>query len=168
MRVPIGVCDVVFRGQTYFQLADAAVFEAMPTYETLSMGQFEKRHILSDYLVSLDLSLNDENYDTLKLAYPALKDYGAGLYDNPSMVNYEGEPLIIHPISMGDDKEYDITIFSAILDPEKGLTRTYAKGVDAISIRFLGQPSEKINGNKFKSYFFIGDTEGAGIQLWRY
>lgn len=166
IRVPLGVCDVTFQEQTYFQLADAAVFEAIPTYDNVRAGQFQKLYMVTDYVVSLDLMLNDENYNTLKLSYPALQDYKNGLYDNPAKVNYHGEPLVIHPVEAGESKEYDITIFSAILDPEKGYTRTYSKGLDMVSIRFLGQPAKRFEGNAFKSYFFIGDTDEAGVKIW--
>jgi len=163
IRIPIGLCDVTYDGVTHTNLADEAMFEAKPTYQTLKGGQFNKHYILEDYRVSFELYLSEESYDTLKLANPSLKEYNGGLYDNPSNVNQNGKQLVIHPSEAGESKDYDITIFSAIIDPKQPYSKTYKKGLDMVKVRFLGQPDKNINGNEFKSYYFIGDTVEAGV-----
>jgi hypothetical protein len=163
MRIPIGLCDVTYNGITHTALADEAIFEAKPKYSIVRKGQMEKIPLLEDYDVSLQLYLHEETYETMKLANPSLHDYNGGLFDDPTKVNLIGKQLTIHPAEAGDSKEYDITLFSAILDYEQSYKRVFRKGIDTISIRFLGQPSKQINGNKFKSYYFIGDVVGAGV-----
>lgn len=163
IRIPVGLCDVTYNDVTYQSLASEAVFEVAPSYQTVKVGALGKMYLLEDYEVSLTIALTEESYNTLKLSNPALKDYKGGLYDNPALVNQQGKRLIIHPVNAGNSKEYDITIFNAIIDPENGFTRTYQKGVDMINVRFIGQPGKSINENVFQSFYFIGDTAEAGV-----
>ena len=168
IRIPFGLCDVAYNGVTYTQLADEATFEAIPKYTKLQHGQFEKIPMLEDYEVSLQLYLNEEKYETLLLSNPSLKllevnSVNLGLYDDPSSINLQGQPLTIHPVEAGSSKEYDITIFKAIVDYEQSYKRVFRRGIDTLSIRFIGQPSKQINGNVFKSYYFIGDVVRAGV-----
>ncbi|WP_163581112.1 hypothetical protein [Gracilibacillus saliphilus] len=165
MKLPYGLCDVTYNGITYKNLASESTFNAEPTYEILKGGIGKKFYFLTDYQVSLDIELNEENYDTLKLSNPALKDYNNGLYDKPTNVNPVGKLLTIHPVDAGHNKKYDITIFKAIIDPEKGFDRTFGKELDTIKVRFIGKPAKNINREIFKSYFFIGDLDQAGVSL---
>jgi hypothetical protein len=121
-------------------------------------------YLVADYQVSLNLSLHEETYENMKLAYPALQtDSYGGMYDNPSKINYTGQPLTIHPLESGDSKEYNITIISAIVDPEKLYKRVYGKEQDSLIIRFKGLPAKQFTGETFKSYFYIGDAVKAGV-----
>lgn len=164
MSLSIGICDITIDGNTYYNLGSDAIFTAQPTYETYRYGKMKKGYILLDYFVALDFTLSHENYDILKMALPALRDFESGLYDNPSNINYEyGKQVIIHPVDLGESKEYDITLFNAIPDPEQEFEKIYGKGVNPISIRLLALPTKKFEDNEFNSYFFIGDAEKAGV-----
>ncbi|AIF45431.1 hypothetical protein [Virgibacillus sp. SK37] len=163
LRIPVGLCDITYDGKTYSNLGSEALFETDKKYKKMNHGQQQIKYMLEEYVVSLTLSLSEENYETLKLADQSLKDYSGGLYDNPSKIDYDGKELIIHPVESGNDKTYDIVIFKAIVDPENPMIRTFSKGADTINIRFLGQPSKQIAGNTFKSYYFIGDPVKAGV-----
>lgn len=161
-NIRFGFCDVTYNGITYNNLADKAVFQAIPTYTKMFGGSPKKTYyLLEEYTVSLTLSLNFESYETLKLSFPAFKDYQNGMYDAPNKVNEEGTLLTIHPRSYGSNKNFDITMFLAIVDPEMGFNRTFDKSLDKINVRFLGQPSKKINEDN--TYFFIGDAMKAGV-----
>lgn len=160
IHIPFGLCDITYDGITHSNLADEAVFNVEPVYETVRFGHFQKKYFLTDYTVSLEIALTEENYQNLKLAFPALKDLNGGLYDDPTNVNLEGKQLTIHPVE-ADSKEYDITVFSVIIDPEKPFTRTYSKEADMITVKFLGQPSRNFGTDNFKSFFYIGDLGGV-------
>lgn len=162
IRLPYGLCKVTYDGEQLEYLADKVVFEARPKYQTLKVGKGEKRFLLEDYEVSLTMSLSNEQYETLKLANPSLQDHEHGMYDNPSAVNKKGKKLTIHPYEAGESKEFDLTIFSAIVDPKQPYIRTYDKKMDKVRIRFLGQPARQMSDSKFKSYYFIGDVEKVG------
>ncbi|MEB1806598.1 MAG: hypothetical protein LPK26_04695 [Bacillaceae bacterium] len=164
IRLPIGLCEITYDGVKLSNLADKVVFEAIPKYQKLRAGKMVKRYLLEDYNVSLTMSISNETYQTMKLANPALKDHEHGLYDNPSGVQRQGKQITIHPYHAGDSKEYDITIFSAIPDPEQPYVRTYDKKQDKVNIRFIGQPSKSFEGEDlFKSFYFIGDYESVEV-----
>lgn len=165
LRIPFGLCDVIFDGVSLTNLADKAVFQAIPSYKKLHGGKGNtiKRYLLEDYKVSMTLSLTNESYETFKLTSPSLKDFSNGLYDNPSKVDISGKVLTIHPRFVGNIKDYDITLFSAIVDPEQSFVRTYDKNLDKFEIKFIGQPAKDINNEGFNSYFYIGDAEKAGV-----
>ncbi len=166
MNIPLGLCDITYDGVTHSNLASEAIFKAQPTYEVIPYGVMQKDYILTDYKVTLDFALSEESYQTLKLANASLVDDGNGMYDNPSRDDLtDGKPLIIHPVYLGENKEYDITIFSAYVDPEKSFERTYSKGLDMIEVRFIGQPAHQFDNNGFNSHFYIGDAEKAGVTL---
>lgn len=160
-NIALGLCDVIYDGKTYSQLASEAVFNAEPEYEVVNGGKLQKFYILKDYHVSVEFSLHEESYETLKLANPSLESFGdGGLYDNPQR-KQEGKLLTLHPVSQGNDNHLDVNIFSAIVDPEKSFTRTYDKGVDELEVRFIGQPSKSFNKNEFESFYYIGDVDGV-------
>ncbi len=161
IRIPLGLCEVSYDGQQIKYLADKVVFEAKPKYQTMQAGQ-GKGYILEDYEVSLTMSVSNELYETMKLANPSLIDHAHGMFDNPTEVNKKGKQLTIHPYEAGDSKKYDITIFSAIVDPKQPYIRAFDKKMDKVKIRFLGQPSKQMSDSKFKSYYFIGDVEKVG------
>ncbi|MCR1833134.1 hypothetical protein NSA56_01820 [Oceanobacillus caeni] len=166
MNIPIGLCDITYDGQTHYNLASEAIFRAEPTYETIRFGALKKGHLLTDYIVSFEFNLSEESYNTLKLSNASLVNYKGGMYDNPlRKLSIEGKPLTIHPVDYGNSKEYDITIFKAIIDPKKAFERVYSKGTEMINIRFLGQPAQQINRSGFNSFYYIGDTVKAGISL---
>ncbi|UNC92712.1 hypothetical protein [Candidatus Contubernalis alkaliaceticus] len=162
IRIPIGLCKLIYGTQTLNNLADRAVFQAIPKYKQLfgGKGNTTQKYLLEKYDVSMIVSLTEENYDTLKLSIPYLETYEQGFYDNPNNPNMEGKPLIIHPSEAGETKEYDIVILDAILNPEKPFVRTYDKRVDKINVHFLGRP---VMRNDKLSYFFIGDWDSSGV-----
>lgn len=161
--VPIGLCDITIDGETYYSLGDDAYFRVQPTYETYRYGKMQKGYILTDYVVSFEFSLEQVNYDVLKMAM-SVHEYGNGLYDDPSSINFqEGKQVIIHPVDLGNNKDYDITLFSAIVDPEQEFEKVYGRGVNPISIRLIALPHRSFNGSNFNSFYFIGDAEKAGV-----
>lgn len=163
IHIPIGLCQITYGGAEIKYLAEKADFNAIPTYVKVYKGFHEPSYLLSDYKVSFSISLAEENYKNIQLSAPFLQSDGTGFYDNPGKVNGKGLPLIIHPYDSGDSKEYDILIFNAIPDPENPYKRTYDKTQDSISVSFIGLPSRKFSDNQFKSYFYIGDWEKAGV-----
>jgi hypothetical protein len=166
IRLPYGLCDITYDGKTYSNLADEAEFQVIPKYQKLKIGNGlgEFKYLLEDYYVSLSVVLTEENYETLKLANPSLQNYGGGFYDDPTRVNGEGKPLIIHPSNVDESiKDYDITIFRAVIDPESPYNRIFSKGIDKVRVNFIGKPYITLGNSKFKSYFFIGDTQKAGV-----
>jgi hypothetical protein len=163
IKIPIGLCEITYGDTVLKRFADKAQFQAIPTYKKMYKGFEDRAYLLEAYEVSLTLSLTEETYQNLLLAIPHLQQYQEGYYDNPSKVDTMGKTLIIHPLQAGNSKEYDIVIFRAIPDPEQLFTRTYDKKQDSISVKFIGLPGKQINGEKFKSYFFIGDWQTSGV-----
>lgn len=162
-HIPIGLCDITINGETYYSLGDDAYFRVQPAYETYRYGKMQKGYILSDYVVSFEFSLDQINYDVLKMAM-SLQEYENGFYDDPSAINFEhGKQVIIHPVDLGDNKDYDITLFSAIVDPEQELEKVYSKSVNPIRIRLIALPHKSFKDSNFNSHYFIGDAEKAGV-----
>jgi hypothetical protein len=163
IHIPIGLCSIKFGNDSINYLADKAEFNAIPTYKKLKKGQFENCYLLEDYSVTFSIFLSEESYKNIQLSSPFLQKASNGLYDNPNKVNLKGLPVIIHPLDSGDSKEYDIVIFNAIVDPENPYTRIYDKGMDRLNVKFIGLPGKSFNNQIFKSYFYIGDWEQAGV-----
>ncbi|MBU9714419.1 hypothetical protein [Evansella tamaricis] len=159
IRLPIGLCQVTYDGVSLSPLAEKVVFEAIPKYQELKGGQMQTFYLFEDYKVMLTMSISNETYETMKLSNPGLQDHEHGLYDNPAKIERDGKQITIHPYDAGESKEYDITIFSAIPDPNIPFKKTYDKRQDKVRLRFIGQPSKSFDDNKLKSYYFIGDYE---------
>jgi hypothetical protein len=164
-HLPFGLCEVTYDNTKLGIFADKAEFNAVPSYEKLfgGAGKSKTFYILKNYQVLLNLALQEETYENMKLAFPALQTDEYGMYDNPAKVDTTGKTLTIHPIESGDNLEYDITIFSAYIDPEKPYKRVYDKEKDSLIVRFKANPAKQFTGETFKSYFYIGDAVKAGV-----
>ncbi|MEC1786085.1 hypothetical protein [Schinkia azotoformans] len=160
LRIPIGFCEITYDSKVLRFFADECEFKAIPKYKKMYSGFDEVGYILEEYDVSLTVPLVEETYETLKMAIYNFDHELNGFYDNPTQVNSEGKPLIIHPIDIGATKEYDIVILNAFIDPEMGFNRVFKKEQDSISIRFKGK-SKKINDKLH--WFYIGDWSASGV-----
>jgi hypothetical protein len=164
IRIPYGQCEITYGDTKLKYLAEAVEFNAVPEYEKYSYGQFQIAYLLKNYTVTLDLELQEETYENMKLSFAGFKeDELGGMYDDPSNVDTTGKLLTIHPLESGNSKEFDLTIFRAIVDPEHTYKRVYGKEKDTISVRFIGLPTKPFGDGHFKSAFYIGDAEKAGV-----
>lgn len=165
IRLPFGLCDITYGDMQMSTLADAVTFEAVPIYTKLYGGQGEKFFMFGDYEVSLNVYLAEESLQNLTLAIPHLQPYAnGGFYDNPLKVDRTGKPLIIHPRIHGEDREFDLVIMRAIVDPENPFQKVYGKDADKYHVRFIGLPSKQLDDeSKYKSYFYFGDWQASGV-----
>lgn len=162
--LPIGLCDIKYGNQTIFQGSDAT-FSAVPKYAIASYGHglSDKRYFLGSYTVSFEVSVERETYETLCFSIPNIKKHEHGFFDNPSKVDTQGKRLVIHPYHAGENREYDICIWEAYIDPEMEVRRVFGKRVNSMPIRFLAKRvKEHKDRHITDSYFFIGDWSKVG------
>jgi hypothetical protein len=162
IKIPYGLCEITYGDKKLSIQADGAVFEAIPTYEVMNGGALNTytKYFLTEYDVRFTAYLQSEDYESLMLHYPNLKQHKYGLYDDASNVDTTGSRLIVHPKNLAS-LDYDLCIWDAYISPENGFTRNYNKETDKFEVAFVGKPVKDM-GELDKSYFFIGNWSEVG------
>lgn len=166
MKVGFGLADITIDGEKMGLQGDSAELEVTPNYlevETYELGIYD--HYLDSWTVKLKVVFQEEGFDKLKLAMPALYELqtaGAivGLTDGAIHVRMrdKAKEIIVHPRDKGASTEYDVTIYKAF--PTGTFTRVYGKETVKYEVEFMGLPLTG-DGSTGGNYFCIGDTTGT-------
>ncbi|MBS4207444.1 hypothetical protein [Bacillus sp. FJAT-50079] len=161
IKVGFGLADITIGGQDMGLQGDAATFTAEPQYldvETYELGLYDL--YLDSWAVSLKVVFQEESFDKLKMALPALDEIknGAttiGLTDGKihQRMRDKAVEIKVHPKDAGADTDYDLTIFKAF--PTGAFERVYGKDVVKYEVEFKALP---LTGDSSKggNYFRIG------------
>jgi|GEM_PF-5269660 len=160
IKVGFGLADITIDGVDVGLQGDGATFTAEPKYidvETYEMGLYDL--YLDGWDVKLSVTFQDENFDKLKMALPALEeitdelDAVVGLKDGAlhQRMRAKASEIVVHPRDAGVSTDSDITIFKAF--PTGVFERKYGKEVVAYTVEFkalplTGNPSQ--GGNFFR------------------
>jgi len=166
IKIGFGLADIKIDGKDIGLQGDSAEFMAEPVMleiETYELGVYD--YYLDSWNVTLKVVLQDESFEKLKMALPALQEIkdGAstvGLTDGATHQRMRDKAVEIQvcPRDAGGTTDYDITIFKAL--PTGGFTRAYGKDVNTYEVEFRALPKTgnyKTGGN----FFRIGNEEGA-------
>jgi hypothetical protein len=159
IKVGFGLADITIDGQDMGLQGDGATFSAEPKYievETYEMGIYDL--YLDGWDVKLAVTFQDENFDKLKMALPALDEIknGAetvGLTDSAmhQRMRDKAVEIIVHPRDAGESSDSDVTIFKAY--PQGVFERKYGKEVAQYTVEFKALPltgDPKKGGNFFR------------------
>lgn len=165
IKVGFGLADIKIGGVDVGLQGDAAEFTAEPNYldvETYELGLYDL--YLDQWDVKLKVVFQEESFDKLKMALPALKELSdtgevVGLTDGRihQRVRDKAQEITVHPKDAGSDDSYDITIFKAF--PTGAFTRVYGKEVASYEVEFIALPLTG-DGSTGGNYFRIGAEAG--------
>lgn len=166
IKVGFGLADIKIDGEDMGLQGDAATFSAEPVYldvETYEVGLWDL--YLDSWDVKLTVNFQQEDFDKLKLALPALDELKdeegktVGMTDSAlhQRMRNRAKEITVHAKDAGADTSYDITIFKAF--PTGAFERVYGKEVVTYEVEFIGLP---VHGDSAQGgrYFRIGD-EGS-------
>lgn len=164
IKVGFGLADITIDGKDMGLQGDGAVFTAEPIYidvETYEMGLYDL--YLDGWDVKLAVTFQDENFDKLKMALPALEEITkngetVGLTDGAmhQRMRDKAVEIVVHPRDAKESADSDITIYKAF--PTGVFERKYGKEVVQYTVEFKALPrtgNPKMGGN----FFRIGQEE---------
>lgn len=162
IKVGFGLADIEIDGKDMGLQGDAAEFTATPNYldvETFELGLYDL--YLDNWDVKLKVVFQEENFEKLKMAIPALQESTTGgdvvgLVDGGIHKRMRGNAveIKIHPKDAGLDTDTDITIYKAY--PTGSFSRVYGKEVVKFEVEFIALPVSG-DGSAGGNYFLIGE-----------
>jgi hypothetical protein len=164
-NIPFGLCEITFGDITLPSMGSEGTFSAIPKYKKIFGGRLnsETKYLLEQYDVTFEVSFEQESIELLQLYMPSLRSDENGLYDKPSSLNLETNKLVIHPYT-ATNKETDICIWNAYIDPETGFQKKYGKDTNKYKVKFIGKiVKTHTDSNIINSFFYIGDWSKVGV-----
>jgi hypothetical protein len=165
IKIPFGLADIKIDGKDIGLQADVATFTAEPKYidiESYELGGVYDKY-LEGWIVKLKVVFEEESYEKLKMALPVLEEVTVGiekigLKDGRlhQRIRDKAKEIKIHPRGVGNDKQFDVTIFKAY--PVGQWERKYGKEKVKFEVEFEVLPNTG-DSSKGGNFFLIGEDK---------
>lgn len=167
INIDMGLCEIRYGDTIFPSMASDGVFQVIPKYKIVKGGIYNEiqGYLLEEYEVSFEASFNHDVREMMQFYLPQMKDHNPeeapyvthGLLDDPSKIKINPQQLIIHPYK-ATNRESDICIWNAFIDPETSYKKVFGKEVNKFNVRFIGKRIlNHIDSSMIGSYFYMGD-----------